>query len=90
MQIIQDILLYKVLSIVFKVKTDQLFDEELNDYNEWGTYIISLKDEIKEYKDNKRRLSSYSVASSTDVDYCTADGYSFALLRCSYNVIQGK
>ena len=71
-------------------KARELFDEELNDYNEWGSYIISLKDEIKEYKDNKRRVSSYSVASSTDVDYFTADGYSFARLRCSYNVIQGK
>ena len=47
---------------------------------------ISLKEDVQSYKDAKRKVTNAGVASSTNVDYYTRDGYSFARLLCTYNV----
>lgn len=70
-------------------KARQLYDAQLLENNEWGSYIINLQAEIDEYKENEREISSYFVASSTDVDYFTQDGFEFARLLCSYTLRQG-
>lgn len=67
-----------------------LYDQELLDNNELGRYLISLKSEIKDFKDNKRKMTNFSVAASADVDYFKADGFQFAKIRSGYNVMQGK
>lgn len=64
-----------------------LYDEELVADNEWGKYIIELKNDIDFYKSNSIRVNSYSIPSSTDVDYFTEDGFDFARLRCTYNLV---
>lgn len=68
----------------------ELYDEDLLAVNDWENYLLTLKSEIADYKENKRRISSFSVAASTDVDYEEIDGYSFARIRCAYNVLEGK
>lgn len=70
-------------------KARQLYDAQLVEHNDWGTYIISLQSEIEEYKKNEREISSYSVAASTDVDYFSQDGYEWARLHCIYTLRQG-
>lgn len=67
-----------------------LYDDELVDNNPWDTYIAGLTLEIVQYKELNRRIASASVASSTDVDYFTDDGYEFARIRCGYSFTQGK
>lgn len=67
----------------------ELYDEELLANNEYDTYLIQLKADIQEYKDQERKITSISVASSTSVDYYTKDGYSFARIMCGYNVMEG-
>ena len=69
-------------------KSLQLFDEELRENNEEDTYLIRLQGEVQNYKDNKRKITSVSLASSTNVDYYTADGYSFARISCGYTMTE--
>ena len=67
----------------------ELYDEELLANNEYDTYLVQLKADIQEYKDQERKITSIPVASSTSVDYYTKDGYSFARIMCGYNVMEG-
>lgn len=70
-------------------KARQLYDDQLVENNEWGTYIINLQAEIENYKKNERLISSYSVSASTDVEEFSQDGYKFARLHCIYTLRQG-
>lgn len=63
-----------------------LYDDELLANNEMGTYLVELKADIKRFKDAKRRISSISVAASTNVDFFSEDGYDFARIYCGYVV----
>lgn len=69
-------------------KSLQLFDEELRENNEEESYLIRLQGEVQNYKNNKRKITSVSLASSTNVDYYTADGYSFARISCGYTMTE--
>lgn len=71
-------------------KARELYDDELLEHNEWGTYIITLTAEINAFKEAEKKLTSCSVAASTDVDFFDADGYSFARISCGYTVLKGK
>lgn len=67
-------------------KARELYDEELLAENEPDTYMIRLRGDIQDYKDNKRRITSSAVAASTSVIYDTLDGDSFARILCGYNI----
>ncbi len=69
-------------------KSLQLFDEELRENNEEDTYLIRLQGEVQNYKDNKRKITSVSLAPSTNVDYYSVDGYSFARIACGYTMTE--
>lgn len=71
-------------------KARGLYDQELLDHNEWDTYIFNLEAEIQDFKNNNRKISNISLAASTDVDEFTQDGFRFAKIRCSYNILQGR
>ena len=47
-----------------------------------------MQAEVHNYKNNKRKITSVSLASSTNVDYYTADGYSFARISCGYTMTE--
>ncbi|MCM1044879.1 MAG: hypothetical protein NC417_05170 [Candidatus Gastranaerophilales bacterium] len=63
-----------------------LYDAELLEENEVTVYMQRLYDEITDFKDHKRKITSISLAGSTSVDYFEQDGYSFARIQCIYNV----
>lgn len=67
----------------------ELYDEDLLANNEIGIYLMQLKAEIKEYKDNKRTITGTAVAASTNVDFFEEDGFEFARIYCGYNVVDG-
>ena len=67
-------------------KSLQLFDEELRANNEEEAYLTRLQGEVQNYKNNKRKITSVSLASSTNVDYYNADGYDFARISCGYGM----
>lgn len=69
-------------------KANQLYDADLLQWNDWGQYIISLKSQIKDFKDQKITISTYIVSSSTEVEEFPQDGYEFARLRVVYTLKQ--
>ena len=69
-------------------KSLQLFDEELQENNDEDTYLIRLQGEVQNYKDNKRKITSVSLAPSTNVDYYSVDGYSCARISCGYTMTE--
>lgn len=73
--------------LVLKVR--ELFDQELLDNNSLADQTIQLKSEIEDYRANKRKITSSSVASSANVIYDTVDGFEFAKLNCGYNIMEG-
>ncbi len=68
------------------LKMRGLFDTELLAQNEQGNHLLLLRREVEDYKSANRRLISSGTASSTNVDYYTRDGYSFARLLCAYTI----
>ena len=69
-------------------KARELYDEELLANNEQEVYLMNLKADIQDYKNNKRRISSTSVASSANVEEFEQDGYKFARIMCGYNITE--
>lgn len=68
------------------VQARKLYDSELLANNEMAGYLTKLKEDIKDFKEARRRLISVSVAASTNVDYFSDDGYDFARIYCGYTV----
>ena len=68
----------------------KLYDEELIANNTPDQYQKNLSWDIKTMKDKNLRVTSYSVASATDVDYFDAGGRSWARLSCTYTIRSGK
>lgn len=68
----------------------RLYDDELNENNEWGAYIIGLKEDISYFEENSIRITSYSVPASTDVDFFEDSGYEFARFYCTYYLASGS
>lgn len=72
------------------VQIQKLYDDELIANNTQEQYQQNLRWDIRNMQDKNLRVTSYSVASATDVDYFTADGYSWARLNCTFTVRSGK
>lgn len=69
-------------------KARELYDADLLAINERESYQLKLQAEVYDYRDQKRRITSFNVASSTSVDFFEADGFEFAKIMCGYNVLQ--
>lgn len=70
------------------LKARELYDDELLANNELDEYLIRLRADVQTYRDNERRITSFNVAASTNVDMFEKDGYSFAKIMCGYNIMQ--
>lgn len=71
------------------LKARELYDDELLEANEIGSYLINLRDEVKAGRKNERRVTSPNVASSVNVELFKEDGYDFARLQCGYTILEG-
>ncbi|MBD5548861.1 MAG: hypothetical protein HDQ97_16005 [Lachnospiraceae bacterium] len=67
----------------------RLYDDELLANNAEQQYIESLRWDINQFKEEEIVISSYAPASSTDVEYFTQDGYSWAQMRCTFTLRKG-
>ena len=72
------------------LQIEKLYDEELIANNTPDQYQKNLRWDIKTMMDKNLRVTSYSVASATDVDYFDAGGRSWARLSCTYTIRSGK
>lgn len=70
------------------LKARELYDEDLLEINELGSYLIKLQADVKDYRDNERRIISFNLASPNNVDFFEEDGYSFARIMCGYTIMQ--
>ena len=70
-------------------KDRELYDNDLLSNNKWDTHTINLLAEVTAFRNEKRKLTGAKVGASTDVDYFTKDGHSFARIPCSYTVMEG-
>lgn len=69
-------------------KARELYDAELQEANELGAYLIRLNQEVSDYKESGRYITSASVAASTNVDYYQVDGYDFARIASGYSITE--
>ncbi len=70
------------------LKARELYDEDLLTANNLGTYMEKLKADVADAKKNKRKITSASLASSTNVVEYTVDGFRFARIHCGYNFME--
>lgn len=77
----------KLIELADKIRL--LYDDELVANQTEKDYIKQLKEDIEEFKENKRTIYSYEPSSSLDVETFTEDGYEWARLYCIYSVKEG-
>ena len=70
------------------LKARELYDEDLLEINELGSYLVKLRADVKDYRDNERRITTFNLAAANNVDFFEEDGYSFARIMCGYNIMQ--
>lgn len=66
------------------VQAQKLMDSELLEHNEYEEYYKNLCEDIEEYKQNKRKISSYQLDSSSDVEFKTLKERKYAFVKCTY------
>lgn len=71
-------------------KSRMLFDSNLLQENDIETHAAGLESEVIAFRGLKRRITNFNVANSINVDYETMDGDSFARLKSTLYVLQGK
>ena len=71
------------------MKARELYDEELLEANDVGTYLILLRDDIQSFRKANRRITNIALVGSTSVKYATVDDNYFATIQCTYTVNEG-
>lgn len=71
------------------MQIQNLYDEELIANKTQNQYLEDLKWDIKNIREEEIVISSYAPGASTDVEYYSADGYSFAKLPCTFTFRKG-
>lgn len=67
-----------------------LMDEELLKKNPKDQYMLMLEADIKDYKDNERKLADTTVCDSKEVEYKKVDGRECAYVVSRYFVREGN
>ncbi len=71
------------------MKIQELYDDELIANKTQEQYVEDLRWDIAQFKDQNTIVSSYSLPSSTDVDFFTQDGDNWARLHISFTLRTG-
>lgn len=71
------------------MKVQELYDDELIANKTQEQYVEDLRWDIAQFKDQNTVVSSYSLPSSTDVNFFTQDGYSWARLYVEFTLRTG-
>lgn len=67
-----------------------LLDKELLENNPEQQFMISVRADINDYKNNGRTISSFTVCGTDDVVYKTIEGEDYAYVTCSYFIKNGN
>lgn len=71
------------------MKIQELYDDELIANKTQEQYVEDLRWDIAQLKDQNTVISSYSLPSSTDVNFFSQDGYSWAKLYVEFTLRTG-
>ena len=71
------------------MKIQELYDDELIANKTQEQYVEDLRWDIAQFKNQNTIVSSYSLPSSTDVDFFTQDGDNWARLHISFTLRTG-
>lgn len=72
------------------LQIQKLYDEELIANQTQDSYIQNLISDVASMKQNDLSVSTYSLPSSTEVDFFQADGFEWAKLYCNFSIRQGS
>ncbi len=72
--------------VMLAEQSRKLFDDELRANQTDDQYLMNLRTVIANYKEEKRSISSFSVASASDVDYQDFKGDKWAHLMAVYTI----
>lgn len=64
----------------------EIFDVELRDNTDYDVYLRNLKSEVNSLKSQGNTISSYSISSSTDVEFFTKDNHDCARLNIAFTI----
>lgn len=65
-------------------KAKELFDDELAETNQDGAYLSNLQKEVETFAEARKKVMSYTVQSSSDVEYYREDKREYAIVLASY------
>lgn len=71
------------------MKIQELYDAELVANQTQEQYLGGLRGEIEQFKAQEMVVSSYSLPSSTDVEFFSEDGYNWARLYATFTLRKG-
>ncbi len=71
------------------MKIQELYDDELVANQTQEQYLEGLRWEIGQFKEQEMVISSYSLPSSTDVEFFSEDGYNWARLYATFTLRKG-
>ena len=61
-----------------------LYDDDLVANNPWNEYILRLREDVHDYNENDRKISSYIPAGSSSVDYLSVNSSDWARIQCTF------
>ncbi|MBO7387277.1 MAG: hypothetical protein J6U15_05680 [Lachnospiraceae bacterium] len=61
-----------------------LYDDDLVANNPWNEYILRLREDVHDYNENDRKISSYIPAGSSSVDYFSVNSSEWARIQCTF------
>lgn len=66
------------------MQSRKLFDDELLAKNPEDEYLENLKADIKQYKEEKKKISAYIIEKSGEIEYKTFQSHYYAMVDCAY------
>lgn len=66
-----------------------LLDDKLLEQNPLDQYVNDLKNEVADYKEHNRTISSYIIGNSSSVTYNTVNKEKYARMNVAYSVKEG-
>lgn len=71
------------------LKIRELYDSELAANQTQEEYLTALKEDVEDFKQKGRKVASFTLSASVDVEAFSENGYEWARLYCIYGVEQG-
>ena len=72
------------------IQMRELFDPELKANQEEGQYLNNLKVDVATFRSEKRKIITFSISSSTDVEYAETGKGDLSTLYCMFTMQKGN